>query len=1013
MDQVDDLPALLHAVAYPTADYAAYAQNEATLQSSLKIPGFFNKLQEIAADRSFPKEVRLLSSLLISREAPKKWRARTMIPDELKPDMRQRFFLFFEEEDLQIARSQLQLLVLIARQEYPKIWPSLLQDLLGPLQQSFSYISSHSGPQAESVRSQNPREWKKQKTILLNSFWTWNAFVKEWRSVKVPVGTKLMTDFVKDLRGPMLEYLEALMSREPVLEDWEIMESARYAFKISARLVDWEFSRPGKGRVDPDPSRANTFISNTLRYLSRLQEIRLQLLSSPMYAGPSNSNNVPVDASRTLKSLTKFIRAIGKFYENMMHIDPKAFAAIDGTVNAVGWWWGEVATAVQRGEMPQDDDETALYPKRFMLLGLVLFKNILPVLSTDHKHIFTDNFVSEAFHLIVDKLLPLNTQDWQSWQDDPEEWFVTQMDVGLAWSYEFRPCAERLLMGLTSAARDRNVIEPLILQKLQASIAHPATDMDSRIRQDAVLNATGRMARALANQVKLDQILPFLSTALTSNAPEDRIMKYRIACFIGLWVSADEDSALLPIIWNALTHLLGDRGEGSDIAVRLAAATAIKQSVDLWELDIAYFEPYLSQIMSNMLQLVSEAETLPAKRQVLEAVSVIIERIGIKTLPYLSILSEAIPVLWQGSGGLDGEWLFKASLVLLTTKLVAAIGPATSEILPLVVPLIEESLSSPAKEYFEADGLILWSTTLRHVANLNSTGGAGLLKLYPGLLTMLGQDMDNLQQSLQLVDSYMLLDGQSIVQTVGEASCDAFAAALRAADKNNVKMVLESLTTLIRLTSSAYWAPRLAQNGVFQALCDGLDDEKASGTVLAAQLVTLCRVIMVDPSAFYQCVKHIASTKGLSETRQLETTLDAMWRSFDYVGVSYDRKLIALAFANLLTLGNPQIYDRLDGEFVNVWLDTLGEIKESAQAGPSGTEILHHWKDDHPLANAELTGTEELKRKEAFESADPVYAALLTDFVRERLSQAQHMGMGPYWAKLDADVQRQLEKLMS
>ena len=58
-------------------------------------------------------------------------------------------------------------------------------------------------------------------------------------------------------------------------------------------------------------------------------------------------------------------------------------------------------------------------------------------------------------------------------------------------------------------------------------------------------------------------------------------------------------------------------------------------------------------------------------------------------------------------------------------------------------------------------------------------------------------------------------------------------------------------------------------------------------------------------------------------------------------------------------------------------------------------------------------GTEELKRKEAFESADPVYAALLTDFVRERLSQAQHMGMGPYWAKLDADVQRQLEKLMS
>jgi hypothetical protein len=97
--------------------------------------------------------------------------------------------------------------------------------------------------------------------------------------------------------------------------------------------------------------------------------------------------------------------------------------------------------------------------------------------------------------------------------------------------------------------------------------------------------------------------------------------------------------------------------------------------------------------------------------------------------------------------------------------------------------------------------------------------------------------------------------------------------------------------------------------------------------------------------------------------------------------------------------------------------------------------ILHHWKDDHPLTTAELTGkmlrlfnsgrpyilsslsllkgTEELKRREALESADPVYAVLLTNFVRERLSQAQQLGMGPYWAKLDADVQRQLEKLMS
>lgn len=55
-----------------------------------------------------------------------------------------------------------------------------------------------------------------------------------------------------------------------------------------------------------------------------------------------------------LKSLTKFIRVIGKTYEALMHIDPKTFVAIPGTVGAVGWWWGEVANAVKRGDIPED-----------------------------------------------------------------------------------------------------------------------------------------------------------------------------------------------------------------------------------------------------------------------------------------------------------------------------------------------------------------------------------------------------------------------------------------------------------------------------------------------------------------------------------------------------------------------------------------------------------------------------------------------------------------------------------
>jgi hypothetical protein len=58
----------------------------------------------------------------------------------------------------------------------------------------------------------------------------------------------------------MNTYLDALMAREIVLDDWELMESARYAFKIGARLVEWEFSRPAKARLSTDGGSVSVLV---------------------------------------------------------------------------------------------------------------------------------------------------------------------------------------------------------------------------------------------------------------------------------------------------------------------------------------------------------------------------------------------------------------------------------------------------------------------------------------------------------------------------------------------------------------------------------------------------------------------------------------------------------------------------------------------------------------------------------------------------------------------------------
>lgn len=52
--------------------------------------------------------------------------------------------------------------------------------------------------------------------------------------------------------------------------------------------------------------------------------------------------------------------------------------------------------------------------------------------------VFTDQFIGDAFNLLVDYLLPLTDNDWETWLDEPEEWLVENLDVSQAWSYDFR-----------------------------------------------------------------------------------------------------------------------------------------------------------------------------------------------------------------------------------------------------------------------------------------------------------------------------------------------------------------------------------------------------------------------------------------------------------------------------------------------------------------------------------------------------------------------------------------------
>lgn len=172
----------------------------------------------------------------------------------------------------------------------------------------------------------------------------------------------------------------------------------------------------------------------------------------------------------------------------------------------------------------------------------------------------------------------------------------------------------------------------------------------------------------------------------------------------------------------------------------------------------------------------------------------------------------------------------------------------------------------------------------------------------------------------------------------------AIAASAKNAD--NLRRILTTVLLLVHISPLEQFAGLFIESGMFNHILVALEDDKASGTILAAYLAILSRVALRDPNIFLQLVAEQARRNGLDERKQLEQVLDAVWRNFDYVGGARERKAVAMGSGALLTTGHPEALERLDGEIstsaqgfeanvaVNMFLDVLGELQPVD--GPTG-----------------------------------------------------------------------------
>ncbi|KAI0938258.1 hypothetical protein AcV5_001092 [Taiwanofungus camphoratus] len=986
-------------------DPAQVQESAKRLKEILDLPGAFDTLYEIAAQRTVPLPVRQQSIIQFKNSALGHWRSRKLLSDEQRVRIRARCLTLLDESDDIISECNEVIVGRISRQDFPQNWPSLVSQLMSIIN---SGVESHCTG-TTSVSS----------LPLRRGLETLNAILKEFTSVKMPSGIKIMGQLAEDLHQTLQNhYSRVTASFSTTLNPSSIalprtaeeLLLAQLLFKCLVKVAVWSWHRMGVHRDYHkfEPWLRELFKSSAMQ-LQMLSELRINLLLA--------LQPLPKEAvlQRSVDILTRHVYLFGKLFRRMQQLSVSQFVALPMCSDLVMYYWSKV---VQASDAPSEyiaDTPVAILPVRFLVQAMTLFKDSLaqwaPVRKdgSENATVLPKEFVEGAVRLLVTRFIPLNPADLEEWMADPEGWVNVEEQDNEQWVFEIRPCAERVLMSL--ANQYRQYVTPLLATTFGQVAGQRSVDLASVVQKEALYCAIGRCASRLKESIPFDEWLEHTLVAEAQDTnPNYPILKRRIAWVIGKWVSDMCSPANNPKIWQILVYLLQDRGSGTDEVVRLTAAIALRECVDTVDFDVDTFAPFLPTAVNQLVRLTAEADTLESKRRIASSLNAVIERAGPLIVPLMENVAEPIPQLWTSAGE---DWLFKASLLGTVTKLIESAGEHSSPLSVLVVPLVRDSFSPRAQVQLDEDALILWQAALRNFVTLKIVDSRPeLFDLFPLAISLLSENLDLLGRIVGIIESYFLLNAVQVLQSYALDLFRALSKAMSQALSVNVTNMATALNLLFQLSPSSLWGETLHLSGLFAMVVKTLVDDKSSTSVLTEYIYLLARMALADKYMFLQLISATAASQNTTESVLYMGVLDQWWTRFDNMSEPRHRKLTAMGIANLVSTGRHEVLERLHSEIFNLWVDVFGEIRE---AQTDGSSLALYWDQPTNSFYSGSEGTPEYDRRKALYDNDPVRTTQLTTFVAARLQEAEMACGGAvnlqtkYLAKADPLVLKQIQ----
>lgn len=985
----------------------------ARLKDLMDQPGTLDLLQQIAAQRTAPLQIRQLSIIQVKNVVSTLWRSRRLVLDDQRPAIRNRCLTLLEEEDDVIGKSNEVIIAKIARSDFPHKWPSLEPDIMTP-------ITHHLGQRLTSSDS-DPAACR----ILHKSLRALNAVLKELSHIKMMTSVKTLGQLIARIHSPLSEiYVQLIQQLSPSvaianLSSRRIAEDLLFAhllYKIIMKMAVWVWPKLRDPTISPMEPWFNEVFRYSATQLRGLYEARIGLLMD------LRSAIAPPDpiALRSLNLIYKSVCTFGKFFRRLQQVDAARFVELPLCDDLVLYYWQKVVQANASAELIEDT-ETAVFPVRILVGGMVLFKESLAQWSpgrkvkTEHSLTLSQDFVENAVTFLVTRFMPLNPKDLEGWMMNPEEWVNTEDKEDEQWQFEIRPCAERVLM--TFANQYREVVSPLLVKAFTNVNERPPVGLQDIVQKEAVYCAIGRCAHRLRDNLDLSLWIEIAKDEAKNPSEDYLIIQRRIVWLIGRWVSQDCYPPTDPRIWQILLHLLTAKGAGTEV-VRLTTATALQQCVDATLFDLNIFAPFLAPTVAELLRLIDEVETVETKNKLASCLNTLLDRAKAEIAPSVSLITSTFPQLWLSAAG---ESHFKITLLRMMTALITATGQQSTPLATIVVPLLEECLSPAFVTELETDAMQLWVTVLRNAVALGTASGeASLLDLFPKVISLLMDNGSALGSTIDILEGYFLLDANAVLQKHASQLFNAIQQPLANGSANQARSLLDAVSLLLQVAHPSTYSESLHSSGFFSSSIKTIVEDKADVFILTRHVEIMARLTLTDSRVFLQYMSAAANRLGKPETELWEGLLDQLRQRFDNISEPRHRKLYAMGVAVLVSTGRSEVLERLHSEVFDLWTDVFAELKEvQRQQQDDGfveqpTILAAYWDQPAPSFFNGSEDTPEYDRRQNVYDTDPVRTTLLSSFIAERLREAEVACGGTqvmqtrYLAKADPPVLQHL-----